>query len=478
MTTPSKNEAPLSAAPFDFAAGCGMLMPMEPRIVPRKEHRISRKQVSPNALRTLYRLHSRGFIAYLVGGCVRDLLLGRTPKDFDIGTNATPGQIKRLFHNCRLVGRRFRLAHLRFQDEILEVSTFRRSAEPSDAVEPDEVNEGRRHVRHMKDANGMVLADNIFGTPEEDALRRDFTINALAYNIADASVVDYCTGLADLKDRLIRSIGDPRVRFTEDPVRMLRAVRFAASHGFEIEATAWESIQELCPTISRASPSRLYEEIQKLFLLGFACPTLALLEKSGLLAALFPDLAAWIREREGRFEMLERNLAGIDEIVRGGQGASVALLLAALFGPRVEEAALARHREGIPRRQALDETCAGLLEGISKNTQIPGRVGARLNSILALETSLRRMPPRRPSTLAGRPEFAETLMCLEIGAGTDGERRAVLEWWKAFLIENPPAESADVPADEAPRKKRRRRRRKPRRRSGDIIHEEGAAHGR
>ncbi|NMC74983.1 MAG: polynucleotide adenylyltransferase PcnB [Geobacteraceae bacterium] len=455
-----------------------MLMPMEPRIVPRKEHRISRKQVSPNALRTLYRLYSRGFMAYLVGGCVRDLLLGRTPKDFDIGTNATPGQIKRLFHNCRLVGRRFRLAHLRFQDEIVEVSTFRRSADPSDTVEPDETTRDRRHVRHMKDANGMVLADNIFGTPEEDALRRDFTINALAYNIADASVVDYCMGLADLKDRLIRSIGDPRVRFTEDPVRMLRAVRFAASHGFDIETTAWESIRELSSTISRASPSRLYEELQKLFLLGFARPTFRLLEESGLLASLFPGLAGWVREKETHFQALDRNLAGVDDLVGSGQGVSVALFLAALFGPRMEETALARHREGIPRRQALDETCASFLEEISRSAHIPGRVAGRLNSIIALKTSLCRMPPRRPSTLAGRPEFTEALTYLGLTAGTEGERDEALTWWKTFLLENPPAESTEAPAEETPRKKRRRRRRKPRRRGENIVQEEGAAHGR
>ena len=192
-----------------------MVQAMEPRIIPRTEHGISRKQISPNALRTLYRLHDNGFIAYLVGGCVRDLLMERVPKDFDIATNATPSQIKRLFRNCRLIGRRFRLAHLHFQDEILEVSTFRASV-PSvegDIAETD----GNSSPHHLKDEDGMVLRDNVFGTPEEDALRRDFTINALAYNIADFSVIDYSTGLSDLQQRIIRPIGDPDVRFTEDP---------------------------------------------------------------------------------------------------------------------------------------------------------------------------------------------------------------------------------------------------------------------
>lgn len=436
---------------------------MGPLIVPRKQHRVSRKQVSPNALRTLYRLHSRGFIAYLVGGCVRDLLLGRTPKDFDIGTNATPSQIKRLFRNCRLVGRRFRLAHLRFQDEIVEVSTFRRAAVPSDIVDATEEDQGRHRARHAKDENGMVLADNIFGTPEEDALRRDFTINALAYNIADASVVDYTTGLADLKERLIRSIGEPDVRFTEDPVRMLRAVRFAASHDFAIEPAAWESICELSSIISRVSPSRLYEEIQKLFLLGFARPTFSLLEKSGLLAPLFPGLGSWINGNNRRLELLEANLRGLDELYQGGTPASPAFLLSALIGPSIEEAALARHRDGIPRRQALDETCASFMENTAKTAHIPGRVGTRLCAILALKTSLCRMPARRPALIAGRPEFTDALRYLALAAQTGKEYRAPLEWWEAFLLENPAVTPAEASTEETPRKKRRRRRRKPRR---------------
>lgn len=440
-----------------------MLMRMEPRIVPRKEHRISRKQMSPNALRTLYRLHSRGFIAYLVGGCVRDLLLGRQPKDFDIGTNATPGQIKRLFRNCRLIGRRFRLAHLRFQDEIVEVSTFRRAAVPSDNADIEDEDQNKRRPYHVKDENGMVLIDNIFGTPEEDALRRDFTINALAYNIADASVIDYSTGLSDLRQRLIRSIGDPRVRFTEDPVRMLRAVRFAASHGFEIENGAWENICELSSTISRVSPSRLYEEIQKLFLLGSAGPAFSLLDKSGLLAALFPGLAAWIREDNRRFQLLADNLECLDQLYRRGTPSSPAFFLSALFGPGIEEDAFERHRDGIPHRQAMDEMCANFMKEISGTAHIPGRVGGRLCAILTLQSSLHRMPPRKPASIAGRPEFMDALAYLRMAAQAKNEYRTPLEWWETYLLETPPAGPTDLPTDEAPEKKRKRRRRKPRR---------------
>ena len=436
-------------------------MESTPKIIPKKEHRIARANISVNALRILYRLHSRGFIAYLVGGCVRDLMLGRTPKDFDLGTTATPGQIKRLFHNCRLIGRRFRLAHIRFQDETIEVSTFRRAAEPDDIEEIPEVVEGRkRHVRHLKDEHGMVLADNIFGTPEEDALRRDFTVNALAYNIADSSVVDFSTGLADLKERVIRSIGDPGVRFTEDPVRMLRAVRFAASHDFTIEENAWHAILRLAPAIQRVSPSRLYEEIQKLFLLGFAAPTFFLLEKSGLLAALFPGLHERVRGKPGLFETVELYLRSFDERVGNGASVSPALLLAALFGESIEKEAFERQQDGIPMRQALDASCAAFLTEIAQTAHIPGRASGRLAAILALKTGICRMPPRRPGTIAGRPEFMEALVYLSIASQSHREYGSVLQWWENFTIENPPSEEILEATASPPRKKRRRRRRR------------------
>ncbi|MBU0653193.1 MAG: polynucleotide adenylyltransferase PcnB [Proteobacteria bacterium] len=437
-----------------------MVRTMQPRIIPREEHGISRKKISPNALRTLYRLHDNGFIAYLAGGCVRDLLLERTPKDFDIATDAAPGQIKRLFRNCRLVGRRFRLAHLHFLNEILEVSTFRAAAPPHDeeAGETDH----NHHPRHLKDEDGMVLRDNVFGTPEEDALRRDFTINALAYNIADFSVIDYSTGLSDLTQRLIRPIGDPFVRFTEDPVRMIRAVRFAASHDLVIEPAAWEVLRELSPTITRAAPARLYEEMLKLFLLGFAGPVFTLLEASGLLDALFPKLSMQLHGNGDLRKALQTNLECLDRLSRRGLPPPPALFLAALFGPGMEAEALARHRDGVPHQQALDVTCALALEEFCKIVCIPGRVGGQLRRILAFQPLLQRRPPRRPSSLVSRPDFADAMSYLYMMAKSGGKDKTALEWWNLFLSEAPSTISSEPPTDEAPAKRRRKKRRRHR----------------
>jgi len=439
-----------------------MVPAMEPRIIPRKEHRITRKQINPNVLRTLYRLRDNGFIAYLIGGCVRDLLLERTPKDFDIATNATPGQIKRLFRNCRLVGRRFRLAHLHFQNEILEVSTFRAAAPPSDEEGAEEPGPDSRPPRHLKDEDGMVLRDNVFGTPEEDALRRDFTINALAYNIADFSVIDYSTGLSDLHERLLRPIGDPYLRFTEDPVRMLRAVRFAASHDFVIEPATWEVLCELSSTISRASPARLYEEVLKLFLVGYARPVFALLGKSGLLAALFPGLGRWLEERDLHRSLLLTQLEFLDRQCQDGASPSPPFFFAAFFGTGLEEAALECSRNGIPHQQALDAVCTEFLAECSRTVSIPGRIGSQMRGILSMQPALHRKPPRRPAVLAGRPGFTDALAYLRLTAETRPENRGALAWWDAFLSGTLPPDETAPPADKAPSKRRRRRRRRHR----------------
>jgi len=237
---------------------------MDPVVLKRSDHTVSRKNISSAAAKVLYHLKDEGYTAYLAGGGVRDLLLHRNPKDFDVATNATPEQIRKIFKNCRLIGRRFRLAHILFRGEIIETSTFR-------APVPEEPDEGTHCENTLRvGETGMVMRDNIFGTPEEDALRRDFTINALFYNIADFSVIDFAGGLDDLEKKIIRVIGDPDKRFAEDPVRMIRAARFAGTLEFNIEPAAYESICRNNQLLANAAPSRMYEEVQKLFFCGHA----------------------------------------------------------------------------------------------------------------------------------------------------------------------------------------------------------------
>ncbi|WP_425528565.1 polynucleotide adenylyltransferase PcnB [Xanthomonas oryzae] len=244
------------------------------RVIPRDQHTISRKDISPNALRVLYRLRESGFGAYLVGGAVRDLLVGHHPKDFDVATSATPEEVKALFRNCRLIGRRFRLAHVVFGREIIEVATFRANSDDGS---------GDRELD-----NGRLVRDNVYGTIEEDAIRRDFTCNALYYAIEDFSVRDYCGGFEDVQARLMKLIGDPELRYQEDPVRMLRAVRLASKLNFEIEAGTAEPIPRLAGLLSEAAPARLFEEILKLFLSGHGVASFEGLERYGLFGALFP----------------------------------------------------------------------------------------------------------------------------------------------------------------------------------------------
>jgi poly(A) polymerase len=243
-----------------------------PVVVPRAEHAISRKHIDPDALKVLYRLHQNNYAAYLVGGSVRDLLLGRRPKDFDIGTDAHPYQVKRLFKNCWIIGRRFRLAHVRFGAKTIEVATFRRQLTAAELASPEEAHDGipLEHGPHTSHHDRMLHRDNTFGTPEEDAFRRDFTINALFYDIADFSIIDFTGGLRDLDARVIRSIGDPVERFQEDPVRMIRAVSMASRLDFTIDPPIDAAIAAHRGELAGSAPARLMEEIYKLLRAGSA----------------------------------------------------------------------------------------------------------------------------------------------------------------------------------------------------------------
>src|SRR5690554_6525789 len=302
----------------------------QPRILTRDQHSVSRKDISEAALKVLYRLHNAGFQAYLVGGCVRYLLLGLHPKDFDVTTNATPEQIRKLFRNCRLVGRRFRLAHVVFGREIIEVATFRGHHDSADS--DDSIKVGKQ------DAEGMLLRDNVYGSIEEDAQRRDFTINALYYNVTRGTIHDYVNGVQDIRNQRVRLIGNPVQRYQEDPVRMLRAVRFAAKLDFEIEPHTAAPIAELAELLYDIPAARLFDEVLKLFLGGQGERTFDLLLEYDLFAPLFPDTDEAIDEQpEYTLKLIRQALRNTDQRINEGRPVTPAFLFAALLWPALPQ---------------------------------------------------------------------------------------------------------------------------------------------
>ena len=432
-------------------------------IITRQEHGISRKLMNPNALRILYRLKDNGYVGYLVGGCVRDLLLGREPKDFDVVTNATPNEVKRLFRNCRLIGRRFRLAHLHYQDEIIEVATFRSLAADEPAPEPHEAEQHRRHLRTLKDDDGMILRDNVYGTPAEDAQRRDFTVNALSYNIADFSIIDYTGGLADLAAGIIRTIGDPDVRFQEDPVRMLRAVRFAALLGFTIEENSRTALVAAADTIVRAAPARLYEETLKLFLSGEGAKCYDLLQRTGLFAALFPHFSNWLGVESDGFPHTSfgQMLNYVDSRIQQGSKVSPALLIALLFGEYIDNKVGRFRGKGAPWQQSIEAAVGEFMGETCPTVMIMNRVGLALRDIISQQSRLTKIPGRRPESFIGRRDFNDIIAYCRITRGDKKDVVKQLDWWTAQALHQVPVVLPDGLTKEtrAPQRKRKRRRR-------------------
>lgn len=397
---------------------------MEPHITARPDHCISRKQISPSALRVLYGLKDAGYDAYLAGGGVRDLLLGRTPKDFDVATNATPEEVRKVFRNCRLIGRRFRLAHVYFREEIIEVSTFRALNPPADAAPAGNDSFAER--------DGLVLRDNVFGSPEEDALRRDFTVNALFYNIADFSVIDYVNGRRDLDARLLRVIGDPETRFTEDPVRMLRAVRFAASLDFEIESSARKAIQSHAYRLEDCSSSRLYEEMQKLCACGQSARVFALSCELDLFEHLFPELGTWLKapDGEGASHWLQRSFEQIDRWRAAGIRLDPALVFALLFGEYHEWVAdhLATS-EGIARSMALHEATKRHIRQLDR-IRIPKAVAEHIAGIMSAQPRFLKTAPRYAQRFPSHPLFMEAFLYFKFSARVAGRHTEELAFWE------------------------------------------------
>ena len=270
-----------------------------PVVYKRQDHCVSRKNIDPDALKVLYRLDKLGYTSYLVGGGVRDLLMGRKPKDFDVGTSAKPNEVKKAFRNCFLIGRRFRLAHVRFGEKVIETATFRQNSQTVGEI-----------IEHAAEG---PLEDNTFGTPETDAYRRDFTVNGLFYNIRDFSVIDWVGGMSDIKKKVIRSIGDPEIRFQEDPVRMMRAIKFSSRLGFKIEKKTAAAMKKYHAMILSASLPRVCEEVFRLFPYGHSAEAFKLMWECGMMGDLLPELAKYVDRSGGRKSPTWKYLEVLDE---------------------------------------------------------------------------------------------------------------------------------------------------------------------
>jgi poly(A) polymerase len=418
-------------------------------IVPRDQHAISRANISENALKVLYRLKQGGYQAYLVGGGVRDLLLGREPKDFDVATDATPEEVRRVFRNCRLIGRRFRLAHVHFGREIIEVATFRGGGEGEETA-------GHRHIE-----KGMIVRDNLYGTREEDALRRDFTVNALYYNIADFSVIDYAGGLQDLREGRLRLIGeDPEQRLREDPVRMLRAVRFAAKLGFKIDPDCERPLSELGHLLQEVPAARLFEEVLKLFQGGVALETFEKLRHYDLFRRLFAATEECLTHEEQSFPItfVSRGLANTDRRIQEEKPVTPAFLFAVLLWEPVRRRFQELVAADTPPYEAMHVAGGEVLSAQQSQVSIPKRFGLPMREIWELQLRLEEREGKRPYRLVTHPRFRAAYDFLVLRAESGEVAAELADWWTRFQGANGEERSGMTGARRRRRPRRRRRR--------------------
>ena len=492
------------SAPDSPASG---RVPAAPRIIPRSDHTVSRSSIAPNALRVLYRLKDAGYQAFLVGGCVRDILLGLAPKDFDVATDALPDEVRGLFRNCRLVGRRFRLAHVVFGREIIEVATFRAASapdlvdEPLPDADPEEgeapeldapdfeepelpaLSRERPHDR-AHDESGRILRDNVYGSIDEDVWRRDFTANALYYNIADFSIWDYVGGVEDVYARRLRLIGDPETRYREDPVRMLRAARFEAKLGFQLDAPGLEPLERLRTLLTGVPAARLFDELVKLFLTGHGASSLQVLRRHRLLEVLLPAVERYfVRHPDSLVEnLLVQGLINTDARVAEDKPVTPVFLLALLlYGP------IAAHIERQPpehwhEASAILAACDAALREAHARVTVPKRIAFGVRDMFALQPRLEHPRGRRALALLEQPRFRAAYDLLLLRAAQGLAPRGAAEWWTALQAAGeeervrmaeamgqragaqPPSRGeiqGEAAGDGRPRSRRRRRRRRP-----------------
>ncbi len=421
------------------------------RIYSRPEHNISRAQISESALKVLYKLQKEGYSAYLVGGCVRDLLLGREPKDFDVVTNADPEQVRKVFRNCRLIGRRFRLAHVHFGREVIEVATFRGAGE-------------EQNDKQVLNKEGRLLRDNVYGTIEEDVWRRDFTVNALYYNIKDFSVVDFVGGMADHKAAELKLIGDPDTRFREDPVRMLRAVRFAVKLGFKLHPDCEKSMHKVAELLSSIPSARLYDETLKLFMSGYALQTFEMLRHYGLFQVLFPATENCLSIEENGFPrlLLIKALENSDNRIADGKTVTAYFLFAAFLWEPVQMRAKEKMAKGLIEFMAYQEAANEVIAMQVKSTALPRHITMAMREVWSLQPKFNARVGSKPSRLITHPRFRAGYDFLLLRAETGGADPELAQWWSKYQAAN---ENEQRKMTQPPRKgqaSKSRRRRPPR----------------
>lgn len=427
-------------------------------VIHQDEHNIDRRKLDRNANAVVYGLTDAGHKAYLVGGCIRDLLMGLRPKDFDVATSAHPEEAASLLKRARLIGRRFKLVHVRFGRDIIEVATFRAGHDQADSPQGDQGKQAE---------SGLILRDNVYGTIEEDALRRDFTVNALYYDLADHSIRDFANGYQDLKDKVIRMIGDPADRYREDPVRMLRAARFAAKLDFAIEPATAAPIKELAPLLRNIAPARIFDESLKLFQSGHAESVYELMQQHDLFTQLFPQTAHCINScQDYPVEVLIKNALGnTDRRIRQRKSVTPAFLYAALlwYPLQVRLNALQQKQPNEPATQLLHEAANQIISEQVKSTAIPRRFSTPVREIWEMQLRLPRNHGKRAERLMEHPRFraAYDLLLLRENSGED--LGGLSQWWTDYQATHKPPQqqheySRDSHNDDKPKRRRRRRR--------------------
>ncbi|WP_084644073.1 polynucleotide adenylyltransferase PcnB [Ferrimonas futtsuensis] len=426
----------------------------ELQIHPRKAHGVSRSDISENALKVLYRLHKAGYDAYLVGGGVRDLLLRHQPKDFDVATNATPEQVRRLFRNCRLVGRRFRLAHILFGRDVIEVATLRGHHD-----------EESKHAK--KDDSGRLLRDNVYGSIDEDAERRDFTVNGLYYDISDFSIRDYFGGMEDLEARRLKLIGDPVKRYSEDPVRMLRAVRFATKLEFKLDPSVEKPIYKMAHLLSDIPAARLFEETLKLFMSGKGLENFRMMREFGLFAPLFPMQDKMMSGEDGDkvVSLVEAVLRNTDDRVNADKPVTPAFLYAAMLWYPMQSMMDKRTSKGVSHYDAMMTACGEVVSTQSKTISMPRRFSTPAQEIWQMQSRLEKRSGARAFRAFEHPRFRAAYDFLVLrGEAEGGDVAELARWWTKFVESDDQARRLmvrNLGSEGGQRRRRRPRRRKP-----------------